>query len=67
MAYTQQQLIDLEKAIAQGATSVQYQDKRVSYRSLDEMRRIRDEMIAQLTPTKSKPSRAQGIYSKGLN
>lgn len=44
MAYTQQQLAALEAAIAEGALTVKYADKAVTYRSLDEMIRIRDMM-----------------------
>lgn len=40
MAYTQQQLDALESAIAEGALEVAYGDKKVKYRSLDEMLRI---------------------------
>lgn len=42
MAYTQAQLDALEAAIAEGALTVKYQDKQVTYRSLDEMMRIRN-------------------------
>lgn len=40
MAYTQAQLTALEEAIASGATSVSYEGKTVTYRSLDDMSRI---------------------------
>lgn len=42
MAYTQDDLTRLDKAIAEGSLEVSYGDKRVKYRSLDEMLRIRD-------------------------
>jgi hypothetical protein len=41
MAFTQTQLDAIENGIAAGTTEVSYDGKRVSYRSLDEMLRIR--------------------------
>ncbi len=42
MAFTQAQLDALESAIASGVTSVSYEGKSTSFRSLDEMLRLRD-------------------------
>lgn len=41
MAFSQAQLDAIEDGIASGATTVSYEGKSVSYRSLDEMIRIR--------------------------
>lgn len=41
MAFTQAQLNAIETGIAAGTTSVSYEGKSVTYRSLDEMLRIR--------------------------
>lgn len=48
MAYTITQLAALEQAIASGARSVSYDGKSVTYNSLSEMRKIRDEMRLEL-------------------
>lgn len=49
MAYTLQQLADLRAAIAEGVTKVRFSDGReLTYRSLDEMRRIERVMAAEL-------------------
>ncbi len=40
--WTQEDLNELEKAIALGAKEVEYRDKRVVYRTLAEMRETRD-------------------------
>lgn len=48
MAYTQDHLTRLTDAIAQGALSVEYADKKVTYRSLDEMLKIKRDMEFQL-------------------
>jgi hypothetical protein len=42
MAFTQPQLDVLEGAIATGSLSCEFDGKRVTYRSLDEMMRIRE-------------------------
>ena len=49
MAYTSTQLEDLRAAIAEGVLSVRFSDGRsLTYRSLDEMRRIEAAMAAEL-------------------
>lgn len=49
MAYTTTQLADLRAAIAEGVLSVRFSDGRqLTYRSLDEMRRIEAKMAAEL-------------------
>jgi hypothetical protein len=48
MAYTIEQYSALQAAIAEGALSVRYADKSVSYRSLDEMMRILKLMATEL-------------------
>lgn len=64
MAYTQDQIEALEKAIAEGVLSVQYADKRVQYRSLDEMIRILNMMKTSLG--QGRPRRVYGEVTKGL-
>ena len=52
MSYTSTQLADLRAAIAEGVLSVRFSDGRqLTYRSLDEMRRIEGTMAAELEPT----------------
>ena len=52
MAYTSTQLADLRAAIAEGVLSVRFSDGRMlTYRSLDEMRRIEQGMAVELEPT----------------
>ena len=64
MAYTQQQIDALEAAIAMGATSVQYSDKKVEYRSLAEMKEILQQMKESLGQAK-KVRRVFAKHSKG--
>jgi hypothetical protein len=61
MAYTQTQLDALETAIAQGALSVQFNDKKVTYNSYPEMIRLRDSMRSELGVTTPATSRARFI------
>jgi hypothetical protein len=48
MAYTLEQYNALVEAIATGALSIQYGGKTVTYRSLADMERLRDNMAAEL-------------------
>lgn len=48
MAYTQQQVSDLEAAIARGATKLRLGDEEVTYASLADMRRLLASMKAEL-------------------
>lgn len=57
MAYTQSDLERIETAIAGAELEVQYADKRVKYRSMDELRTARSEILKGLQTTTT-PSRA---------
>ena len=48
MAYTQEQLDDLEAAIAEGVTSVSSNGRQVTYRNLDDMMKLRDHIAHSL-------------------
>jgi hypothetical protein len=64
--YTLEMLQTLEAAIANGVRDCYYGDKRVSYRTLDEMIRIRDIMREELGLTKPNGGRKFATHSKGL-
>lgn len=64
MAWTQNDLIALEQAIATGARKVKYSDKEVEYRSLDEMYQILNDMKQELGV--GKPRRRYAEHSKGI-
>jgi hypothetical protein len=65
MAYTQTQLDALEEALAKGVIEVSYGDRSVKYRSLREMRSLRDEMRRALGKIK-RTNRRKMQVSKGL-
>lgn len=64
MAYTTEQMTALQDAIAQGVLSVEYSDKKVTYRSLDEMRTILADMKKELGA--SNHGRRYAAHSKGI-
>lgn len=68
MAYTQQQIDTLKAAIAEGALTVRYSDKQITYRSLDEMMRILAlmEREAAGSNTEAASGLVYGSFSKGL-
>jgi len=66
MAYTLTQLDLLNSAIAQGALSVEYADKKVTYRSLAEMYAIKNEMMLELGLKKPDSGRKYADYRSGL-
>lgn len=67
MAYTQNQLNAIEAAIAEGALVVQYDNKKVEYRSLNDMLRIRDMMREELSGASSDGGIVYGSFSRGLD
>lgn len=64
--YTLEELEALEKAIALGATEVYSGDKRIVYRSIDEMIRIRNIMKRELGLITGKDKKISPSYNKGL-
>lgn len=64
MAYTQTQLDALEAAIAQGALSVQFGERKITYHSLAEMTSLRDTMRSELGVAKPARARSRIIQIK---
>lgn len=66
MAWTQDDLDNLNSAIGQGVTTVAYRDRTVTYRSLDEMLRLRSMMMAEQTSATNTTERVQRVsFDKG--
>jgi hypothetical protein len=65
MAYTQEQFTALQDAIAQGVLTVEYADKKVTYRSLAEMQQILSDMKIELGT--SNHGRRYASHSKGIH
>lgn len=66
MAYTLEQLNDVEEAIASGATRVHYADRDVQFNSLSDLLRLRDKMRAELGLADTSRNRRYATFSKGL-
>lgn len=67
MAWTLDDYNALKSAIGTGAMAVYYGDKRVEYRTLSEMYRIKADMEKELGLTTTKPTRKYGEFKSGLN
>lgn len=65
-AWSQEDLAILEKAIVQGTLRVQYADKLIEYRSLNDMMRIRDVVRKELGLVNPNSGRRFAQHSKGL-
>jgi hypothetical protein len=67
MAATQADLDAINKAIYSGTTKVKYQDREVTYNSLEALYQIRDSIKQELGLSSVKrPIRAQVIFDSGL-
>ncbi|MFT4061088.1 MAG: hypothetical protein QM642_01885 [Edaphocola sp.] len=62
--FTIEEYNQLNKAMAQGALTVEYGDKKVTYRSLDDMLRIKAAMAAELGLGNAGGNRRIGQFSK---
>jgi len=62
--FTREQYESLNKSIAQGTLTVHYGDKTVTYRSLDEMLRIRGIMMHELGLVPKNTGRKLAVFSK---
>ena len=66
MPYTQDQLDSLEEAITIGATSVSYEGKSVTYRSLDDMLQLRRIMRESLGISSGKATTQFVAHDRGF-
>lgn len=66
MAFTSSDLNAINEAIASGALEVQYTDKRVKYRSLEDMIKVRNMIRQELGLTDNSKRRKTAVTGKGL-
>ena len=66
MAFTQQNLDALEQAIATGTLSIEYNGKKVTYRSMGDLLRARDVIKTELAKQQpaSPPRSSVAIYQR---
>ena len=62
MAWSSEDLVELEKAIASGARRVKYQDREVEYMSLSEMLKARDLIRKELGITSGRNTRIKSEF-----
>ena len=68
MAFTKEQTVALEEAIAAGVLSVRYADRTVTYQSLDAMRRLLKQMrqeVGQGSGPACRRHRVVRLYQSG--
>lgn len=68
MAFTTEQITQLEGAIAAGVLSVRYADRTVTYQSLAEMRKLLKQMRCELGTAAGQPRRRRivRLYQSGM-
>lgn len=66
MPYTQTDLDGLDAAIKTGALTIEYADKKVTYRSMSEMLQVRAAMLADLGLTQVDSGRVFASFDKGI-
>ena len=66
MAWTSDDLDRINKAIASGTLRVKFQDKEITYRSIEELQKIRRQIEEELG-TSTKKTRVRAKFSKGLD
>lgn len=66
--FTQEQLEALNKSIAEGTLTVKYNDKVITYRSFDEMQKIRDMIKRDLNNQKgcNQLGKCKAEFNRGL-
>jgi len=67
MSWTQTDLEAIERAIAKGELRVQYSDRSVEYRSIDELLKAREALAAAISAAASNPGVRSTLasFSKG--
>jgi hypothetical protein len=65
VAYTQAQVDELKKSIAEGVLKVRFADREVTYRSLDEMRQTLSMMQSEVGAVAGRPRRRRTLFATG--
>lgn len=67
MSYTASDLTAIRAAITKGELEVEFADRRVRYRSIDELLRAESHIIAELSQTTAtRPKQTLGVAGKGF-
>jgi len=63
MAHTQTDLDNIKTAIASGELSVEVNGRKVVYRSIDDLRKARDDIAAELAAPSTSASTRRGTFA----
>lgn len=67
MAYTEADLIAVRAALLKGERSVQYADRAVTYRSVEELQKVEAAILRELaTATRTRSKQVYVVASKGF-
>jgi hypothetical protein len=66
MSFTAEDLAAIERALAEGTVRVRYADREVTYRSVDELVRLRNLIAGEIKSTGSGIAAHYPTFSKGL-
>jgi hypothetical protein len=66
MAWTTTDLDAVKAALAKGEQTVQFADRSVTYRSVDDLLRVKQEIEAELAAADSRPRQFHAYTRKGL-
>lgn len=67
MAWTSADLDAIKAAMAKGERTVSFADRSVTYRSVEELLRVKAEIEAELTAATTRPRQWIGVAGKGLS
>lgn len=67
MVWTQTDLDNVKAALAKGEHTVQFADRSVTYRSVEELQRVMQMIEAELATAVDRPRQWYGHSSKGLS
>ncbi|WP_321914810.1 phage head-tail joining protein [Paraburkholderia sp. J11-2] len=67
MAFTQQDLDNIDRAIATGELEVRYDGKEVKFRSIDDLKKARDLVAAELAAQSGKPRQRSSMAITNMN
>lgn len=66
MSFSPEDLAAIEAALAKGEAEVQFSDRRVRYRSVDELLKLRQEMLAEQAADAARPRIIDCVAGKGF-
>jgi len=66
MAYTEANLIAVRAALLRGELHVQFADRSVTYRSIDELQKVEQAILSELSSTRTRGKQTLGVASKGF-